>query len=368
MQLPPLTSPLRKWSVIALVISIAITLAQAERRYAFIVSGDPQYVAEKSDKPTKLDPFSEEANSRFVQLIKAFPGTAIPEKFGGGSVRDEILGILVTGDLIDAADKSGGPYPAMQRFEWARYQADYGLTGTDGGLPFPVYELHGNHDGPQGDTFIIEGIIERNKTRPGLVNRSDNGLHYSWDWGPLHLVNLGMFVGAGDKRRDEHHYAPRGSLEFLRADLEKHVGDSGRPVILSFHLHPNGPDFDWPPEDRASLWGIVSKHNVIALLHGHTHGSPPSRLQWDGSRFANELPRGIDVFNPDDSGAAKTDPRKPGQAVGINHGFLYAELIDREGEADDEFVVRSIATKDNWATHRWDKIWRKSARIPSPAR
>ncbi|MCP3691996.1 MAG: hypothetical protein GY917_07360, partial [Planctomycetaceae bacterium] len=177
-----------------------------------------------------------------------------------------------------------------------------------------------------------------------------------------------MFVGTGEERRKEHHYAPRASLEFLRKDLERHVGGSGRPVILSFHLHPNGPAYDWPPEDRSSLWDITKKYNVIALLHGHTHGSPPSRLQWDGLKFAGELPGGIDVFNPDDSGAAKTDRRNPGQGVGLRHGFLYAELIDREGEQNDEFVVRSIATRDNWESHGWDRTWVRKVTIPITAK
>ena len=344
------------------------TPAGAEKRYAFLISGDPQYVAQKKEAPQKLDMYSEHANSRFISLVSNFSGTAIPEKFGGGSVSKNILGMIVTGDLIDSADKNGGFYPAMQRFEWQRFKDDYGLNGEDGGLPFPVYELHGNHDGPQGDTFIVDDIIERNKTRPKVVHVSKNGLHYSWDWGPLHLVNLGMFVGSGDERRKDHHYAPRGSLEFLREDLKRHVEDSGRPVILSFHLHPNGSEYDWPSEDLSSLWEIVRTHNVIALLHGHTHGSPPSRLQWDGKKFAGTLPVGsesVDLFNPDDSGAAKTDRRDPSRGVGLRHGFLYAELIDREGENNDEFVVRSIATKDNWDSYQWDRNWSRKVHVPS---
>ncbi|MEC7862503.1 MAG: hypothetical protein VYC70_07705, partial [Verrucomicrobiota bacterium] len=162
---------------------LLIQRALSEIRYAFIVSADPQYVAEKLPEPKKLDPFSEQANFRFVNLMKSFAGTKIPDSSGGGLVNDKILGILVAGDLIDSADKNGGDYPAMQRFEWARYKSDYGLNGKGGKIPFPVYELHGNHDGPQGDTFIIKEIIERNRARAGVVNRSKNGLHYSWDWG-----------------------------------------------------------------------------------------------------------------------------------------------------------------------------------------
>lgn len=331
---------------------------------AFVVTGDPQYLAENSKVPTKLDPYSEEANSRFIELIKKFPGQAIPKNIGGGKVSTNLLGVLVTGDLIDSADKSGKNYPAMQSFEWSRYQSDYGLTGKDGKIPFPVYEVHGNHDGPQGNTFIVKDIIKRNRSRPGITNLSENGLHYSWDWGPLHLVNLGMFVGAGSNRRDQFHYAPMGSLDFLISDLKEKVGDSGRPVVLSFHLHPNGPAYDWPPQDLKLFWQSIKKFNVIALFHGHTHGSPPSRIQWNQEKFGVSVDGGLDVFNPDDSGAAKTNPDDSKNPLGVRHGFLYVELNDRPGTKRDQLIVRSIYTKDNWATHKWGETWTKNISIP----
>ena len=339
-----------------------------EKVQAFFVSGDPQYLAENSAEPQQLDPYSEEANQKFLELIKKLPGTAIPEPQGGGSVSKQIKGLLVTGDLIDSADKTGGNYSQMQRFEWDRYKKDYGLTGKEGALPYPVYELHGNHDGPQGDTFIVDEIISRNRTRPGLGHISENGLHYSWDWGPLHLVCLGIFPGEGDQRREGFHYAPRQSLEFLRSDLEKEVGSSGRPVILAFHLHPNGPEYDWPPQDRQGFREVCENYNVVAMFHGHTHGSPPSRLQWRGGEFGSDLAGGFDVFNPDDSGAAKTDPKQPGQPVGIRHGFLYVELRDRPGTQRDEFLVRSVFTQDNWATYQWGASWKKAIHIPDQRR
>ena len=348
---------------ITLHLLIASSALSGER-YCFLVAGDPQYLAEKSEEPKRLDPYSEQANARAVKLLQSFPGRAIPEKHGGGTVSKEILGLINTGDLIDSADKNGGPYPAMQRFEWERYKVDYGLTGKDGKIPFPVYEVHGNHDGPQGDTFVVKEIIERNARRPGVSNRSENGLHYSWDWGPLHCVNLGMFVGGGDQRRKDHHYAPRKSLDFLKSDLEERVGDSGRPVMISFHLHPNCPEYDWPKEDLAAFWELIEEYNVIALFHGHTHGSPSSRMMWDGKKFASSLPDGVDVFNPDDIGASKTDRKNPAKGVGLLHGFLYVELVDRPGVAEDELIVRSYTTRDNWANHDWHTTWNRSVKIP----
>ena len=352
---------------LSLVIGLGGLLLAGEvsaKRYAFLVVGDPQYLAEKSNSPTQLDPFSEEANSRAIELLNKFSGKALPEPDKMEKVSADILGIIVTGDLIDSADKSGGFYPAMQRFEWIRYKADYGLTGEDGKIPYPVYELHGNHDGPQGDTFVVEDIIARNILRKGLCRLSENGLHYSWNWGPLHCVNLGIFVGQGEKRRKDHHYTPRSSLEFLRDDLEIEVGDSGRPVILSFHLHPFGPEYDWPKEDLDAFSKTISGYNVVAMFHGHTHGSPPSRRMWDGTVFGTNQPTGIDIFNPDDIGASKTDPKDPTKGVGLLHGFLYVELVDESGVENDQFIVRSYATKDNWKTHDWHTVWTRAIKVP----
>ncbi|MFY8201756.1 MAG: hypothetical protein ACOVLE_13855, partial [Pirellula staleyi] len=92
-------------------------------------------------------------------------------------------GVIHAGDLIDSGDKDSPNHRKMQRTEWSNYAADYGLTGQDGRLKLPLYEVYGNHDSPSGDGHAVKQIVERNKKRPGLVNVADNGLHYSWDWG-----------------------------------------------------------------------------------------------------------------------------------------------------------------------------------------
>ena len=61
---------------------LLIQRAKSENRYSFIVSADPQYIAEKSPQPKKLDPFSDQANSRFVNLMQSFAGTEIPDSYG----------------------------------------------------------------------------------------------------------------------------------------------------------------------------------------------------------------------------------------------------------------------------------------------
>lgn len=179
----------------------------------------------------------------------------------------------------------------------------------------------------------------------------------------MHLINLGMFVGAGDKRREEHHYAARASLEFLKEDLAKHVGDSGRPVIISHHLHLDAPEFDWPAEDLAAYYAAIRGYNVIAIFNGHTHGSPPRHRRWNGSEIGPDVV-GIDNFDPDDCGAAKL---VKGEPVGLAHGLLYVEIVDRPGTEHDDMTVRSYITKDNWETGTWDKVWRKAIASPDVA-
>ena len=52
-------------ATVFLILSAGITAE--EDRYAFIVTGDCQYQAEKSASPKNLDPNAEIANSRFIK-------------------------------------------------------------------------------------------------------------------------------------------------------------------------------------------------------------------------------------------------------------------------------------------------------------
>ena len=55
-----------------------------ESRYAFVVSGDPQYLAERSQQPARLDRYSKQANARWIEVLNGLPGRKIPESLGGG--------------------------------------------------------------------------------------------------------------------------------------------------------------------------------------------------------------------------------------------------------------------------------------------
>ncbi len=334
--------------------------SQDTRRIDFFAIGDPQYLAEKKDNPTSLDPLSQKASERFIRLIQQLPGTELPTEQENRRVLESPRGMLNAGDLIDSLDKHGKPYPAMQKFEWNRYRRDFGLTGDEGRISIPVYEVYGNHDGPQGNSFLVDDLKKRNRKRPGVVNISENGIHYSWDWGPIHFINLGMFVGKGDERREDHHYAPRESLKFLKRDLREHVGDSARPVIITHHLHVGTNDFDWPDEDKKAYYNTIKDVNILAVFHGHTHGDP-RMYRWNGEETGANLENSVRVFDTGDACASKIHNGEP---VGLRHGFLYFSILDRTGTKRDRLRAWSFHTEDNWKTHIQKDHWSRSISIP----
>lgn len=321
---------------------------------AFFLVGDTHFLADKAD-PDKLDPRSADTNRRLIDQLNRLPGTKIPDGAGGGTVATP-RGLIHAGDLIDTGDKTGAANERMQRREWAAYAEEFGLTGKDGRLKLPVYEVHGNHDSPPGDGLVVKKIVERNKTRPGLVNVSKNGLHYSWDWGPVHFVNLGIVVGSVKEVTRKRRYNPLDSLAFLVSDLADKVGKSGRPVVLTHHVDvarystppdPEGPasNKEWDPCDVRGYHEALANYNVIAILYGHTHAR--NLFRWDGT--TKKAVRGIPVFNVDNSAHFNSAAQ----------AFFYFHL---QGE---QMTVREHATADRWETGEWTaQSWKFPITLP----
>lgn len=312
---------------------------------SFFVIGDSHYLAEKN-APTKQDQRSIDSTGRFLAALQSLPGSAITAAAGGGTVRKP-NGLVHCGDIVDSADKNGGVYSEIQKTEFARFEEDYGLRGGDGKLPYPVYELHGNHDGPRGTGHAIDQIKRRNSSRPGIVGVAENGLHYSWDWGPVHCVSLGITVGHKSEMGDRRRYDPLGSLEFLRSDLAKHVGDCGRPVVLAHHIDiarhlapcdPNAKPDEWDNCDVAEFYDALQGYRIAAIFYGHTHARVV--YKWDGKTILSKS--GIDVFNVEDSS----------HFASTKQGLFYVEV------AGGKLTVREYATTDGWRTHGWTpQVW-----------
>lgn len=316
---------------------------------AFFHISDTHYLAEKED-PAKIDPESAEVNAALIDTLNKLPGSIIPDTLGGGKVLAP-KGVIHTGDLIDTGDKTGPIHEAMQKTEWDAYVADYGLTGTEGKLKYPVYEVHGNHDSPPGKGITIDDIIARNKKRPGIDHISDNGLHCAWNWGHIRFINLGITVGQVKEVTQRRRYNPMDSLEFLIADLKKNIGDSRKPVVINHHIDisrysvacdPNDPknlSREWHPCDVAAYYEAIKPYNIAAILYGHTH----ARVVYKWAGQPTKTNAGIAVFNADNSAHFASETQS----------FFYFEITAKE------VITREYITKDRWKTASWNpQIWR----------
>ena len=172
---------------------------------SFFVLGDTHFLADKNE-PEKMTANSAAYTSRLVDTLNKLPGTEFSGEAGGGTVPTP-NGVLHVGDVIDTGDKTGPVPLAMQRTEWAAYVAQFGLTGTEGRLRYPVIEIAGNHDAPQGTGHAIEQMAARQRVRKNLKAISKNGVHSSWEWGGVHFVTLGLIVGTDGSVDRKRRYA-----------------------------------------------------------------------------------------------------------------------------------------------------------------
>ncbi len=309
---------------------------------SFFVLGDTHYLANK-EKPEEIDAVSAATNAGLVRTLNGLRGTAIPEAARAGGV-GEPRGVIHVGDLIDSGDKNSPLFTAMQETELKSWLADYGLNGEGGALKYPVCEILGNHDAPHGEGIVKQKIIERNTQRAGLAKVSENGLHYSWDWGPVHFVCLGLIVGTDKTIDRKRRYAALDSLDFLIADLAEKVGESGRPVVLVHHVdiarysqpvEAPGPfeKMEWDPADVRAFYAAIKGYRVAAIFYGHTHAR--NIFRWDGVQTKGA--EGIAVFNCDNSGHFNFEEQ----------AFFLVEMNERE------IVVREYHTEDRWQTAEW---------------
>lgn len=333
-------------SAAALGLMPRVFAADASDAVSFFVVGDTHYSANDDDMG-RMDSTSADYNARLVDWLNRLPGTEVPDAAGGGRVPVP-RGVLHAGDLIDNGDKGPGKY-RMVETEAAAFVADWGLNGGDAKLKWPVREVHGNHDAPGGRTPMIDLIVERNKKRAGLANVSQNGLHYSWDWGPVHFVALGIVVGDAPEVTRKRRYAPFGSLPFLIEDLAAHVGASGRPVVLLHHvdLHRYSAVVDdekvrhheWDYGDARAYFEALKPYRVAATICGHTHVR--KLLRWNGTPDERATD-GVPFLNTDNAG----------HFGGPTQAFLQVEL------SASSLRVREFATKDGWQTGTWTpQVW-----------
>lgn len=231
----------------------------------FFVAADPHYGYEQWNNNEKL-------NKEAIKDMNALPGTTYPRD----GVVQKPFGVIVPGDLTGNGHWTN--WSGYWAGSWVHgFDEDYQVKGK-GRLKFPVYEGYGNHDiHTKGNDAVIKGIKERNKNRSRPINLSSNGLHYSFDVDGVHFVNTNLYPGSTKDSRD--------SLAFLKEDLEKRVGKSGRPIVLYHHYNFNTEARWWTTEEKEAFYQVIKDYHVIAIFVGHSHATQFMRFH------------GIPVFN-----------------------------------------------------------------------
>jgi hypothetical protein len=334
------------WASMSDLAMAQTTAVQSDQSLSFFLVGDTHYAADAADV-SRMDETSHAYNIRLIEWLNRLPGTSFSEATGGQRIASP-HGVIHAGDLIDNGDKGPSKYP-QARTEIAAWIADYGLNGGDGKLKWPVREVHGNHDSPHGDGPVIPLLKERNRKRSGLALISHNGLHYSWDWGGVHFVALGIIVGDTKECVRKRRYAALDSLAFLQQDLAESVGKSKRPVIIVSHVdvHRYATEcsaeevlnHEWDFADVQAFYEVLKPYRIAAILCGHTHVRKIAR--WDGSGN-DRVATGIPFLNTDNSAHFNSETQ----------GLLHIEMNNTH------LIVREFVTKDAWLTGAWTpQVW-----------
>ncbi|MEO6136300.1 MAG: metallophosphoesterase [Ginsengibacter sp.] len=239
----------------ALVISGCKT---SNKAFTFYVFSDTHLTGDQK-RFLINDSMITEANNLYQQ---AFPESLSNRK------KQKPKGVLICGDLTDGATEK----------QWIDFTQLYGMNGENH-LKYPVYENHGNHDGDSVGV-VRQGIKQRNRQRTKITNVSENGLHYSFDWGNYHFVSLGSYPANGwDSTCGWCHYFkegfrdPQNSLAFLQQDLAKYA-NSRTKVIMYFHY--GWDDFSklwWTEKEQDNFYKVIKNYNIACIFSGHDHAT-----------------------------------------------------------------------------------------------
>lgn len=183
--------------------------------------------------------FLDKMNLVNIQAMNGLPGSAYPDDLG---TIDMPRGVIIVGDLTQ---------DGLQE-EWDQFLGDYGLTGTEGLINYPVFEGRGNHDFEDGNPPVTDGIISRH-----------GGVTYSFDWDDVHIVCCDVKIDAP-------------ILAWLADDLAS-VGPL-RPVVLWVHFSLTYEP-RWKPYELDNLEALLQGYNVIGIF---THYNDPSHEVWQG--------------------------------------------------------------------------------------
>ncbi|HEY5818172.1 MAG TPA: metallophosphoesterase [Mesorhizobium sp.] len=248
---------------------------------------------------------TDQALLRHIKALNRLPEEIWPSSIKGvatglpsaGKRIGELRGIVVGGDMTD--DGGGQTVEPREGTQLLQFSHRYQQGAGPDRVHVPVYAGLGNHDldqdgkPPNVDWYRRElrDYVEVNH-EPGDIfkppvpaaNFDPETDCYSWNWGPLHLVQLHRF--GGDTRK-----GAVSSIPWLKDDLR--TAGAGRPVVLFQHYgwdpfslenwDPAKTTFDdkgegaahwWSDAERQTLLEALSGSKVIGIFHGHEHPTP----------------------------------------------------------------------------------------------
>lgn len=314
-----------RWYALAALLLLALTPARLHAADAtshsltFFMISDLHY-----DWPAVGDYAMQRAA---IKAMNELPGKPYPKAIGG--VVAEPRGVVALGDLVESNKTAA----------YAAWEADFGMKGEKL-LRFPIYELLGNHDNTV-NTVGWEGVKRRNPLRADVASISANGYHYSFDWNGVHFVMANICSADDVDPSLQHKVDPRKALEFIKEDLKKNVGESGRPVIVLQHFDLYNRA--WISQAQVDALGAaLAPYNVILLAHGHSH---TSRKYKAGH---------IDVL---DDGSLKNSAKD----LGISSFYV----IRIEG---NRLTAQQRHVDGDWGKILLDKTfsWKQAGRAPQP--
>ncbi|MBN1553350.1 MAG: hypothetical protein JXA11_01285 [Phycisphaerae bacterium] len=234
--------------ICVLLVSAFPVLAVDE--LAFLVTADPHF-GYRSDESLNV------ANIQAMNTV-------------GASASSTPRGVLLAGDTTHDGTQS----------QWNTFQYHYPLSGGMGSeqVHYPVYECTGNHDREEisgDDSVPVDGVISRH-----------GSLLYSWDWEGVHFVSLDL-------------YPTQENSAWLENHLANSVSQPDTPIVIMSHygydeIYSRSWWGNWNSQSAAFL-DVIDGYNIIALIHGHIHGS--FHYVWEG----------YDVYTP---GSPKVEGEK----------------------------------------------------------
>ena len=286
-----------------------VQVSDSSRSVRFLATADPQYDNGNHTRNAVAD----ETLSVMAGMIKS---------------SDDIRGLLVAGDLTQNSRKD-----EREWFESATWRIrDY------------LYEGMGNHDDMDPNfwqrlacpllSYCVSPqdiMTSINHPRNNVLQKEQyNGGLYSWDWQDVHVLQLGSFI-ANEPAGNHSDIDPYQSLEFMKQDLARNVGTSGRPVILMSHYGFDGFSNGWWSEDqRRKMWEAIDGYNVVAIFSGHSHRGP-----YDQWHFTVNRPAGTS--------------KGPDSVLNVVAGAaLFKAFVDVEIEGDT-MTVHRMTYDDNKA-------------------